>query len=68
MVNVQALAETCNGFNDKIPQRYIRIEARSEEVITGHGSTLAIPIIDLNELLDSGLSSESVKLLSLAPA
>jgi len=55
---------TANGFNDKIPERYIMIEARSEEVITGYGSTSAIPIIDLNKLHDSLSSEECVKLVS----
>ncbi|CAL4915533.1 unnamed protein product [Urochloa decumbens] len=65
VANVQALAETCNGFNDKIPERYIRTEVRSEEVVSVHGSTLAIPIIDLNKLLDSQSSEEEcVKLVS----
>ena len=56
---------TANGFNDKIPERYIMIEARSEEVITGYGSTSAIPIIDLNKLHDSLSSEECVKLVSV---
>jgi HPt (histidine-containing phosphotransfer) domain-containing protein len=37
VASVQALAETCNRFNDNIPERYVRMEARSEEVIIGHG-------------------------------
>ncbi|RCV43824.1 hypothetical protein SETIT_9G324600v2 [Setaria italica] len=65
VANVQALAETCNGFNDKIPERYVRMEARSEEVIIGHGSTLVIPIVDLNKLLDpQSTEEECVKLVS----
>jgi hypothetical protein len=65
VANVQALAEACNGFNDKIPERYTRMEARSEEVISGHGGTLAIPIIDLNKLFDLQSSEEEcVKLVS----
>lgn len=64
VANVQALAETCNRSNDKIPERYIRKEVRSEELITDHGSTLGIPVIDLNKLLDPQSSEECVKLVS----
>ncbi|KAF8728086.1 hypothetical protein HU200_018665 [Digitaria exilis] len=64
VANVQALAETCNRSNDKIPERYVRKEVRSEELIAGHGSTSAIPVIDLNKLLDPQSLEECVKLAS----
>nr|CAB3495275.1 unnamed protein product [Digitaria exilis] len=50
--------------NDKIPERYVRKEVRSEELIAGHGSTMAIPVIDLNKLLDPQSLEECVKLAS----
>jgi hypothetical protein len=61
--NVQELAKTCNGPDEHIPERYIRPEASSEEVISNyHGE--AIPIIDLNKLLSPQSSEECVKLRS----
>ncbi|KAL6642696.1 hypothetical protein ACP70R_020877 [Stipagrostis hirtigluma subsp. patula] len=65
VANVQALAETCNEFKDQVPERYVRTEASSEEVVTGCDSTSAIPTIDLSKLLDPLSSSEEcVKLVS----
>uniref|UniRef100_A0A0E0MAM9 Fe2OG dioxygenase domain-containing protein n=1 Tax=Oryza punctata TaxID=4537 RepID=A0A0E0MAM9_ORYPU len=58
--NVQALAETCNGPDEHIPERYIRPEASSEEVINNYQGSMAIPIIDLNKLLSPQSSEEEV--------
>lgn len=58
--NVQALAQTYNGgsSNEQIPERYIRVEENAEEVIGGRDISSAIPIIDLNKLLDPLSSKE----------
>lgn len=64
--NVQEPAETCNGSDDQIPERYIRTEASSEEVISGYDTTLAIPIIDLSKLLDPQSSEEECMKLGSA--
>ena len=50
--NVQALAQNYNISEEQIPERYIRLEETAEEVIGGHDISSAIPIIDLNKLLD----------------
>ncbi|KAK3153277.1 hypothetical protein QOZ80_2BG0170150 [Eleusine coracana subsp. coracana] len=55
--NVQALAQTCIGSATQIPKRYIRMEEGGEEVIS-HNISAAIPIIDLNRLLDPQSSKE----------
>ncbi|KAG8092538.1 hypothetical protein GUJ93_ZPchr0012g20398 [Zizania palustris] len=63
--NVQALAETCNGPDEQIPQRYVRTEASSGEVISNCHDNVAAPIIDLNKLLAAQSSEEEcVKLRS----
>uniref|UniRef100_A0A0E0BDP2 Fe2OG dioxygenase domain-containing protein n=1 Tax=Oryza glumipatula TaxID=40148 RepID=A0A0E0BDP2_9ORYZ len=63
--NVQALAGTCNGSDEQIPERYIRTEATCEEVISNYHGDMAIPIIDLNKLLSPQSSEEEcVKLRS----
>ncbi|KAL6906394.1 hypothetical protein ACP4OV_003995 [Aristida adscensionis] len=64
VANVQALAEICNQFKDQIPERYIREEASSEEVIAGYDGTFAIPIIDFSKLLNPQSEEECVKLVS----
>uniref|UniRef100_A0A0A9H3I8 Fe2OG dioxygenase domain-containing protein n=1 Tax=Arundo donax TaxID=35708 RepID=A0A0A9H3I8_ARUDO len=56
--NVQVLAETCNGGGEHVPERYLRTEASSDEVIASGDSNLAIPIIDLGKLLDPQSSEE----------
>ncbi|PAN48519.1 hypothetical protein PAHAL_9G387300 [Panicum hallii] len=58
--NVQALAQTYNGgsSDEQIPERYIRVEEAAEEVIGGRDISSAIPIIDLNKLLDPLSSKE----------
>ncbi|CAL5046485.1 unnamed protein product [Urochloa decumbens] len=50
--NVQALAQTFNRSDEQIPERYIRVDEAAEEVIVDHGISSAIPIIDVNKLLD----------------
>ncbi|KAL6648121.1 hypothetical protein ACP70R_012345 [Stipagrostis hirtigluma subsp. patula] len=65
--NVQALAETCNNKpDDQIPERYIRMEVSSEEVIAGDDSTCAIPVIDFAKLLDPRSSEEECLKLGCA--
>jgi hypothetical protein len=56
--NVQALAETYNRSDEQIPGRYIRDEEGAEEVIIDHDISSAIPIIDVNKLLDPQSSKE----------
>uniref|UniRef100_J3N4U5 Fe2OG dioxygenase domain-containing protein n=1 Tax=Oryza brachyantha TaxID=4533 RepID=J3N4U5_ORYBR len=56
--NVQALAETCNGPDEHIPERYIRTEAASEKVISNYQGDMEIPIIDLDKLLSPQSSKE----------
>ncbi|TVU31728.1 hypothetical protein EJB05_23426, partial [Eragrostis curvula] len=61
--NVQALAQSCNGSDEQVPERYIRAEAGTDEVIGGHESTSAIPVIDLSKLCDpQSLHEERAKL------
>ncbi|XP_062215552.1 2-oxoglutarate-dependent dioxygenase 11-like isoform X1 [Phragmites australis] len=63
VANVQALAATCNGLDEQVPERYLRTEASSDEIIAGDDSGSAIPIIDLDKLLDpQSLEAECVKL------
>ena len=50
--NVQAIAQNYNISEEQIPERYIRLEETAEEVIGGDDISSAIPIIDLNKLLD----------------
>lgn len=66
VANVQELAETCNGSDDQMPERYIRTEASSEEVISSCDTTLEIPIIDLNKLHDPQSSEEECTKLASA--
>uniref|UniRef100_A0A0E0IWE0 Fe2OG dioxygenase domain-containing protein n=1 Tax=Oryza nivara TaxID=4536 RepID=A0A0E0IWE0_ORYNI len=56
--NVQELALTCNRPDQQIPDRYIRPEAGTEEVICGQGINTAIPVIDLAKLLNPQSSQE----------
>ncbi|CAL4940584.1 unnamed protein product [Urochloa decumbens] len=64
--NVQALAQTYNGSDEQIPERYIRVEEVAEEVISGHDISSAIPIIDLNKLIDPQSSKEECAKLGSA--
>jgi hypothetical protein len=63
VANVQELAQACNRSDGQVPERYIRAEANTEEVISGYGSTSAIPTIDLCKLRDpQSLAEECAKL------
>ncbi|TVU31731.1 hypothetical protein EJB05_23429, partial [Eragrostis curvula] len=64
--SVQELAQTCIGSDGQIPERYIRVEEGAEEVIDGHDISSAIPIIDLNRLLDPESSEEECAKLGSA--
>jgi radical SAM superfamily enzyme with C-terminal helix-hairpin-helix motif len=64
--NVQALAQTYNGSDDQIPERYIRVDEAAEKVIVDHGNSSAIPIIDVNKLLDPESSKEECAKLGSA--
>jgi len=66
--NVQELAQNYNISEEQIPERYIRLEETAEEVISDHdiSSASAIPIIDLNKLLDSRSSKEECAKLGSA--
>ena len=66
--NVQELAQNYNISEEQIPERYIRLEETAEEVISDHdiSSATAIPIIDLNKLLDSRSSKEECAKLGSA--
>jgi hypothetical protein len=66
--NVQELAQNYNISEEQIPKRYIRLEETAEEVTSGHdiSSATAIPIIDLNKLLDSRSSKEECAKLGSA--
>lgn len=64
--NVQALAETCNRPDEEIPERYIRVQEGAEEVIGDHDISSAIPIIDVNKLLDPLSSKEECAKLGSA--
>jgi len=66
--NVQELAQNYNISEEQIPERYIRLEETAEEVISDHdiSSATAIPIIDLNKLLDSWSSKEECAKLGSA--
>ena len=68
MPNVQELAQNYNISEEQIPERYIRLEETAEEVISDHdiSSASAIPIIDLNKLLDSRSSKEECAKLGSA--
>lgn len=66
MPNVQALAETYNRSDEQIPGRYIRDEEGAEEVIIDHDISSAIPIIDVNKLLDPQSSKEECENLGSA--
>ncbi|CAL4932221.1 unnamed protein product [Urochloa decumbens] len=56
--NVQALAQNYNISEEHVPERYIRLEETAEEVIGSQDISSAIPIIDLNRLLDPQSSKE----------
>ncbi|TVT96804.1 hypothetical protein EJB05_57972 [Eragrostis curvula] len=61
--NVQALAQTCNGSSEQVPERYIRTEeATAEEVVAGR----AIPVVDLSKLLDLQWSEDELAKLGCA--
>ena len=64
--NVQALAQTYNRSDEQIPERYIRVEEATEEVIIDHGISSAIPIIDVSKLLDLHSSKEECAKLGSA--
>ncbi|WVZ56988.1 hypothetical protein U9M48_007440 [Paspalum notatum var. saurae] len=69
VTNVQALAETCNTneVDDdlQVPERYLSKEPNAEEVIAGGDGNCAIPVIDLDRLVDPrSSSSECAKLVS----
>ncbi|CAN6294301.1 unnamed protein product [Urochloa humidicola] len=64
--NVQALAQNYNISEEDVPERYIRLEEIAEEVINGHDISSAIPIIDLNKLLDPQSSKEECAKLGSA--
>ncbi|KAJ1296230.1 hypothetical protein BS78_01G283900 [Paspalum vaginatum] len=64
--NVQELAQNYNISEQQIPERYIRLEEAAEEVIGGHDISYAIPIIDLNKLLDAQSSKEECAKLGSA--
>ncbi|KAJ1296229.1 hypothetical protein BS78_01G283800 [Paspalum vaginatum] len=64
--NVQALAQNYNISEEPIPERYIRLEEAAEEVIGGHDVPYAIPIIDVNKLLDAQSSKEECAKLGYA--
>jgi hypothetical protein len=63
---VQALAQNYNISEEQIPERYIRVEETAEEVIGVHEIFSAIPIINLNKLLDPESSKEECAKLGSA--
>ncbi|TVU31703.1 hypothetical protein EJB05_23401, partial [Eragrostis curvula] len=56
--NVQELAKTSNISDEQVPERYIRVEAGTDEVISRYDSTLEIPVIDLSKLCNPQSSYE----------
>ena len=64
--NVQALAETCNGTDGQVPERYLIVDAGSETEKVVADSASAIPIIDLRRLLDPRSSPEECAKLGSA--
>uniref|UniRef100_A0A0E0R2E0 Fe2OG dioxygenase domain-containing protein n=1 Tax=Oryza rufipogon TaxID=4529 RepID=A0A0E0R2E0_ORYRU len=64
--NVQELARTCNRPDQQIPDRYIRPETGTKEVICGQGINTAIPVIDLAKLLNPQSSQEECAKLGSA--
>ncbi|XP_021312272.1 S-norcoclaurine synthase 1 isoform X2 [Sorghum bicolor] len=67
VANVQALAETCNnGGHVQVPQRYLTKDPGSEEVVAADDSSHAIPVIDLQKLLESQSSEEECAKLASA--
>jgi hypothetical protein len=67
VANVQALAETCNnGSHVQVPQRYLTKDPGSEEVVAADDSSHAIPVIDLQKLLESQSSEEECAKLASA--
>ncbi|GJN20103.1 hypothetical protein PR202_gb07431 [Eleusine coracana subsp. coracana] len=63
--NVQELAQSKRS-DEQVPERYIRPEAHTEEVISGYDSTFVIPIIDLSKLCDPQSSHEELVRLGSA--
>ncbi|CAL4922734.1 unnamed protein product [Urochloa decumbens] len=68
VANVQELAEACNSRVDdhQIPERYLSKDPSAEEVVAGDDSTRAIPVIDLDKLLDAQSSEEECAKLASA--
>ncbi|KAL6642695.1 hypothetical protein ACP70R_020876 [Stipagrostis hirtigluma subsp. patula] len=66
VANVQELAQTCNRSGEQVPERYIRVEANAEEVISGYDISSAIPVIDLSKLCDPQSSYEECSKLGSA--
>uniref|UniRef100_A0A0E0MAM6 Fe2OG dioxygenase domain-containing protein n=1 Tax=Oryza punctata TaxID=4537 RepID=A0A0E0MAM6_ORYPU len=64
--NVQELARSCNRPGQQIPDRYIRPEAGTDEVISGQDINTAIPVIDLAKLLNPQSSQEECAKLGSA--
>uniref|UniRef100_A0A0D9XMD4 Fe2OG dioxygenase domain-containing protein n=1 Tax=Leersia perrieri TaxID=77586 RepID=A0A0D9XMD4_9ORYZ len=64
--NVQELAWTCNRLDRQIPERYVRPEAGTGEVVSGCDINAAIPVIDLARLLDPRSSQEECAKLGSA--
>ncbi|CAN6300856.1 unnamed protein product [Urochloa humidicola] len=67
VANVQELAEACNarvGDHQQVPGRYFSKDPTTERVADGDDSTCAIPVIDLDKLLDAQSSEECAKLAS----
>lgn len=65
--NVQALAETCNNGGDvQVPERYLTKDPSAEEVVAADDSSHAIPVIDLQKLLDPQSSEEECAKLGSA--
>lgn len=62
--SVQALAANINGSIAEIPERYVRLDSLSDPVSSN--DDLDIPIIDMNKLIDSDLSSEELRKLHYA--
>ncbi|KAF8732954.1 hypothetical protein HU200_015305 [Digitaria exilis] len=64
--NVQELAQTYNRSDEQIPENYIRVKEAAEEVIIDHVISTAIPIIDVNKLLNPQSSREECAKLGSA--
>jgi hypothetical protein len=67
VANVQALAETCNNGGDvQVPERYLTKDPGAEDVVAADDSSHAIPVIDLQKLLDPQSSEEECAKLGSA--